>query len=439
MRALFIHALVALLPTTAACTVVSQSSDGGSDSGTSSDSGTGTDTGVDGGVDSGVDSGSASDTGSSIDSGPAKDGGADAQSAEGGDAASGLLPFTPSNIVLSGIDISQIADEDVSSTCQIRTGEGAGTDCFSHPGDGVAIQSDGSKIHVIVVKSLRVEPQAHINLSSIQGNLPLAIVSLGDFTLLGTIDGRGFGGSPSGGGFTATSNTKGSGPGGGAASTSSGPGYGAGGGSYCGQGGQGALEMGGMGPVGAKAPAYGTPGLVPILGGSAGGGGAIGGGAGGSALHLVAGGTFTMGSASWVNVGGGAGPQAGTGGQEAGGGGSGGSLLIEATTVKIAGTLAANGGGGGGAGASASDGHDATPDVTPAAGGTGDSTGGSGSAGTAIDGASAAAASVAAPGGGGGGGSGRIRINSKTAQADLTGATLSPAATTSCVSQGMLK
>jgi hypothetical protein len=38
--------------------------------------------------------------------------------------------------------------------------------------------------------------------------------------------------------------------------------------------------------------------------------------------------------------------------------------------------------------------------------------------------------------GGGGGGAGRIRINSKSGAADLTGATLSPDATTSCVTQG---
>jgi hypothetical protein len=34
---------------------------------------------------------------------------------------------------------------------------------------------------------------------------------------------------------------------------------------------------------------------------------------------------------------------------------------------------------------------------------------------------------------------GRVRINSKSGQADLTGATFSPALTTPCVTQGTLK
>jgi hypothetical protein len=426
-------ALIALLPVLAACTIVNETSDGGSDGGTNSDAGTGTDSGAEGATSS--DAAPGNDTGNAIDSA------ADAQTAEGGDAASGVLSFTPSNIDLSGIDLSKITDEDVSGNCQIRTGEGAATDCFNRPGDGVVIQSDGSKIHVIVLKSLRVEPQAHISLSAIQGNLPLAIVTLGDFTMLGTIDAHGFGTSPSGGGFTAQGNMKGSGPGGGAGATGMSlvPGAAAGGGSYCGQGGQGAVEMGAAGPAGAKSPTYGTPEIVPLVGGSSGGGGDLGGGAGGSGLQLVAGGTFTMGAGSYVNVGGGAGPQGGTTGQEAGGGGSGGSLLIEATTVKIAGTLAANGGGGGGGGGSQSDGHDATADATPAAGGPGMSAGGAGAAGSTLDGASATTSSAGGSAGAGGGGAGRLRINSKTGQADLTGATLSPAATTSCVTQGMLK
>jgi hypothetical protein len=38
--------------------------------------------------------------------------------------------------------------------------------------------------------------------------------------------------------------------------------------------------------------------------------------------------------------------------------------------------------------------------------------------------------------GGGGGGAGRIRINTQSGSATLTGATLSPDSTTSCVTQG---
>jgi hypothetical protein len=349
-----------------------------------------------------------------------------------------LLPFTPSNLGLSGIDLSKIDDEDVSTNCQIRTGESTAQDCFNNVGDGVVLQSDGTKLHVIVLKSLRVEPQAHITVASIQGNLPLAIVTLGDFTLLGTIDAHAVGNAAAAGGFTAQNDQKGSGPGGGAGATGVPltPGIGAGGGSYCGQGGQGAVEMGATGPAAAKAASYGTPELVPLVGGSSGGGGAVGGGAGGGGLQLVAGGTFSMGAGSYVNVGGGAGPQGGTTGQDAGGGGSGGALLIEATNVKVAGTLAANGGGGGG---SQNDGRDATADATPAAGGPGASAGGPGAAGGTIDGASAMASTMSGSAGAGGGGAGRVRINSSSGQADLTGATISPAATTSCFTQGTIK
>ena len=353
-----------------------------------------------------------------------------------GEASTGPLPFQPSNIDLGGIDLSKIADEDVSGNCQIRTGQGAAQDCFNHPADAIVMQSDGSKVHVIVVKSLKVEPQGHITVSSIEGNLPLAIVAIGDFNLLGVLDAHATGASAVAGGFTVQGNMKGGGPGGGAAATgvSLTPGAGAGGGSYCGQGGQGAVEMGASGMAGPKSTANGTPEIVPLVAGSAGGGGDVGGGAGGGALQLVAGGTFTMAAGSYVNVGGGGGAQGGTVGQDAGGGGSGGSLLIEATTVKIAGILAANGGGGGG---SQNDGRDGSADAMVAAGGPGASQGGTGGAGATIDGTTATASSTSGSAAGGGGGAGRIRINSKSGMADVTAATMSPAATTTCVSQGM--
>lgn len=384
---------------------------------------------------SGTGDGGAAEGGDAATPDAAPEAASEAGSEAAAEASTGLLPFTPSNISLSGIDLSKIVDEDVTTNCQIRTGASTAQDCFNNPGDAVMLQSDGTKVHVVVVKSLRVEPQAAITVASVQGNLPLAIVAIGDFTLLGTIDVATAGSVGAAGGFTAMNDMAGGGPGGGAGATgvSLTPGIGAGGGSYCGQGGQGAVEMGATGTPAARTAVYGSPSIVPLSGGSAGGGGAVGGGAGGGALQLVAGGTFSMGAGSHVGVGGGGGPQGGTIGQDAGGGGSGGSLLIEATKVKIAGKLGANGGGGGG---SQNDGHDATTDANPAAGGPGASTGGTGAAGATVDGASATAATTSSSAGGGGGGAGRIRINSASGSADLTGATLSPAASTSCVSQG---
>src|SRR5215472_3690647 len=93
--------LVALLPIAGACTV-NEISDGGTDSGTDAGSGTGTDsaTKVDGG--SGTDGG----TGANADAGAATD--------SGGDAQTGVLGFTPSNIDLTGLDLSKVGDVIVS-------------------------------------------------------------------------------------------------------------------------------------------------------------------------------------------------------------------------------------------------------------------------------------------------------------------------------------
>ncbi len=71
--------------------------------------------------------------------------------------------------------------------------------------------------------------------------------------------------------------------------------------------------------------------------------------------------------------------------------------------------------------------------------GVGPSSGGNGSAGASVDGTAGSFTSgnnYAA--GGGGGGAGRIRINTTNAQATLTG-TLSPAASTSCATQGKVR
>jgi hypothetical protein len=361
-----------------------------------------------------------------------------------GDDVSSPLSFAPSNVSLGGMDLSTVADEDVTGECSFSTDTTvpASSSCFQNAAEAVVAQSDGTKVHVFVVKSLRVEATAHVTVDAPAGGLPLVIIALGNIAIFGAIDVGATGDTAYGGGFQSTAiSQKGAGPGGGPPATGVGgttQGAGAGGGSYCGLGGQGALEAMATGAAGASAPAYGTAALSPLVGGSSGGAGTFGAGAGGGAVQLVAGGNFTMAAGSYINVGGGGGKPAVSSnfGDNSGGGGSGGAILIEATAVQIAGTLAANGGGGGGV---SSDGFDGTPDAVAAAGGTpaGAAAGGAGGAGTLIDGASPVAMAQG-PEGGGGGGVGRIRINTMGGAAVLAAARLSPAATTSCVTQGTL-
>jgi hypothetical protein len=351
----------------------------------------------------------------------------------------GPLPFTPSNVSLDGMDLSQIGDEDVTGNCEVRTAEGDSQNCFWKALDTTVVQSDQSKLRVFVVKSLKVEPTGHL---WFHGGLPVAIVSLGDVNVMGQLDGHAFNETPGPGGFRAQGQQKGSGPCGGAASlgTTGTAGAGAGGGSSCGVGGQGTIEIGAAVQAGPKTPACGTQNLIPLVGGSSGGGGDIGGGGGGGAIQIVAGGTFTLAASAWINVGGGGGDNGGLAtGQESGGGGAGGAVLVEASTVKITGTIAANGGGGGGGGAGANVGGDGTPDGNVAKGGPGMVVGGDGSGPAAIDGMSAPAESTASTASSGGGGAGRIRINIPNGgSADLSG-TFSPALTSTCATQGAVK
>jgi hypothetical protein len=351
--------------------------------------------------------------------------------------------FVPSNISLGGIDVSTVVDVDLSSDCLLDTGPTLGGACLNNPIEIILTQSDGSKVHALIIKSLEIEPAAHLSVNRPAGGLPLAIIALGDITVLGTIDVHALGDTAYGGGFESTQNNqKGAGPGGGPAATgvaTSTLGAGAGGGSYCGKGGQGALEANAPAPAGTATAPYGTPEIIPLVGGSSGGSGSFGAGAGGGAVQLVAFGRFSMDANSYINVGGGGGQPAvsSNAGDDSGGGGSGGSILIEAASVQIAGILAANGGGGGGVSAM---GHNATPDATGAAGGAsmGVGAGGTGGAGASIDGTTPASVDPG-PVGGGGGGTGRIRINTMSGSAVLTNATLSPAATTTCMTQGKVK
>ncbi len=359
---------------------------------------------------------------SATDGGPGTPDGGGVDSTTPDGATAGALGFTPSNVDLSGIDLSKVGDFVVDNNeCTIDSNSN-----LASCGDGaqvlgfkIATQNDGSKVAVYVAKSMTILPGQNL---TIQGTLPFVFIALETITISGTLNGNGRADvGIAGGPNVKTSRSKGAGPGGGGSGT---PTAGGGGGSYCGVGGVGAAETGGSAsPAAAR---YGTPEITPLAAGSSGGAGDVGSaGAGGGAIQLVAGKSITIETAGLIQVGAGGGGFGGISGQEANGGGSGGSILLESLAVTAAGKLAANGGG------------NSTPNANPAAGGKkgiGPSSGGDGSAAASVNG-TAGSFTVGNAAGGGGGGAGRIRINTKSAQATLSGV-LSPAASTPCATQG---
>lgn len=154
------------------------------------------------------------------------------------------------------------------------------------------------------------------------------------------------------------------------------------------------------------------------------------GGGGGGAIHLWSNKAITIAGAVLAVGAGGAGSMIGAG-CGGGGGGSGGYIGIEAPTVRVTGSLSANGGGGGGGGAVgsfSSNGLDGRAGTDPA-------DGGAPSPSCGIAGASGGASNIAGGsvlgvdscgGGGGGGGAGYILIWSPDYSG--MGATISPAA-----------
>jgi hypothetical protein len=355
------------------------------------------------------------------------------------DAGTIDFDFAPSNVSLATIlsNASTAQAENVASSCAITTDTASPSTCLNSP-ISVVTQLDGSTVNLIVVSSLTVQTTGSIDVT---GTVPLVIVSLSDVTFLGgnlqgnsTSDMLGTGGPGGGpGGTTGAGGGAGGGP-----SSSQTAIIGGGGGSYCG--------VGGAGGGGTQSTFYGGDEIRPLVGGSGGGSGAAGAaGFGGGGVQIVATGAITIPAGAYITVSGGGGDFSGDGCafQNGGGGGSGGSLLLEAPTVTVGGILAANGGGGGGA-IGGTDGWDDTSGTatTPAPGGTGAPTGGAGGAGATTNGTTGATGTTCAttgiPAGGGGGGAGRIRINSSAASATVTG-TVSPAATTPCLTQGGLR
>ena len=330
------------------------------------------------------------------------------------------LGFTPSNIDLSGMDLSKVGDVIITgANCGIIDPEGLTINCTDN--GAVAAKTitfaDQSKMAVFVMKSLRVEASALMEVRG--GHIPVALVALDTMTFVGSLkvdSGTG------GGAFNTQNDVKGSGPGGGNGGPGSNKAAGTGA-SYCGQ-----VDFARRWRV------Y--------------GGGALGGssGQGGGAIQLVAGKSIDLKAGAFISAPGAGGGQGGlAGSQESTGGGSGGALLHEAPAVTIAGVLAVNGGGAGegaggnaGGGKNGDNGHD--NDALAAAGGaagTGNH-GGNGGAGDQADGTDGSSDGTASASGGGGG-AGRIRINTSSGAASVGSATLSPSAKTACVSQGKLK
>lgn len=168
------------------------------------------------------------------------------------------------------------------------------------------------------------------------------------------------------------------------------------GGSYGGRGGD-----GGAG-VADSAQAAPLAAVVEPLGGCAGARGAgnsfTAPGAGGGAVFLIARQEIVIETSLNASGAGGAGAATTGGGA---GGGSGGFIGLDAPSVRIAGSVFANGGGGGEGGPAGAAGAD--PDVVGAAGGSG-GTGGDGGAGGARASTAGARGEASADGGGGGGG-----------------------------------
>ena len=362
---------------------------------------------------------SSSSNGTTSDAGTSGDGGASA------------LSFKPSNIDIDGMDLSKVDDIDIAANPCTLSSEMLDSRCFDN--NKVAFktiaQSNNVTIGVYVAKSWHFEAGSVV---SVFGKNPVALVALDSIDVAGSFSAASLGDNPIGGGNGSfATDAVGAGPGGGAAGSASTAG---GGGSFCGVGGVGGVSSGGTPAAGGAV--YGNVQLVPFVAGSQGGGGAESdGGGGGGAIQLVAGTSISVESGGVIKVGGGHGNFTG------GAGGSGGAILLEAPNVTVAGRLAANGGGGQGGPTNPS--SDGLPSNQPAQGSAAaaglTAAGGNGSAGATVAGGAGGNgdSQKSVQSGGGGGGAGFIRINTQAGFATLSG-TLSPDATTKCMTQGTL-
>jgi hypothetical protein len=300
-----------------------------------------------------------------------------------------------------------------------------------------ALNANDPAVGVFRFRKLTIQTTSTGSPLSFAGVNAVAIVSLGDFVIDGTIDARGTCAGASGGpgGYSGgTSKGPGNGPGGGGSNATNK--YAGGGGGHGGVGGQGGSDT-----VGTFVPGgivNGDSAITILRGGSGGGGGAgaaAAGGGGGGAIQLVSNTLISI-PTGGINAGGCGGKSKAGGNDGGGGGGAGGTILLEAPLVTFGATakLAVNGGGGAGGDTdvvgAAQDGQLSRVAALGTAGGNMGANGGAGGDGAAAamangsDGASLAGK----PGGGGGGAVGRIRINTRQ-DAGLTlqpGTELSP-------------
>jgi len=331
----------------------------------------------------------------------------------------GVLGFTPSNFNPAGVDAGDAGanwegaqDANITTTC---------TNCL--PVTAVTTAMNGGIFaDVYVLKSLVIGQTAALRLT---GPNPIILAVLTTVEIQGQLLINGSTVPPGGagpGGFAGGPNPgpgAGQPPGGAADPNASG-----GGASYCGVGGTGGAPSGNAALAGMT---YGNATITPLVGGSA-GGTADSVSYGGGAIQIVAGQGITVYTYGAINAGGSGGLNV----DDYAGGGSGGAILLEAPTVTINGNLGANGGGGM-SGFSA--GADGTANATAAVGGS--PYGGAGSAGTTTNGIAGTASTGANAVGGGGGGAGRIRINTASGSATITGI-VSPDLTTACATLGKL-
>jgi hypothetical protein len=352
-------------------------------------------------------------------------GGAGTDAGSQSDASTGVLGFRPSNFdgsaaLEAALKDATLGDVELSDCGPQVVGSENGRLGCGAPGENYK-QIDGSgaglKYAVFVAKNVHI---AADKILEVGGERPVVIIALESIVIDGSIQVKeGFSGAyPLG---NAQQDGAGPGAGKGSSNTTSGSG---GGGGFCGKGGNGgaATALGG--------PSYGSPELLPLQGGST--GGALFAAEGGGAIQLVAGREIVLKAGSYIDA---------RGGGAVAGGGSGGAILIEAPTVKISGSVTANGGGGGAPG-----GQGGTPGgrtATPALGGRNaeNINGGDGGAGATANGTNGVLSPTPGDGSGsasGGGAAGRIRINTRSGAAEVSGL-VSPSLGSACGTQGTLR
>jgi hypothetical protein len=344
-----------------------------------------------------------------------------------GDASSGF-GFKPSNLP-DDFPTFENGDVEISGpNCGIVTDPTStlGMVCAPSPNYSMKVvkQGDGTDVMVFSMKNLHIKDDADL---FFDGPLPAVFVVSGKVIIDGVVrtNPSTFMNQAAAGGAEGTGSfMDGLGLGAGKKADLATK-LGGGGGSFCG--------LGGGTNAGST---YGDPTCVPLLGGSSGGSGYSTSGAGGGAIQIVAKESIEVSATGVIDFGGG-------GGTFGSGGGAGGMILLESPTISIAGVLAANGGGGSGNGLEQNAGERGQPSGIAALGGKDTmNAGGDGSSESDVAGKPGSyqgpvSAGIPDHGGGSGGGAGRIRLNTTSGSATVSG-TISPGLTTSCATQGVL-